>query len=243
MAFRIYSPATVNSCMLSNGNCPGNTTCTSTGHCTNDCTCPSGYVLDGITCQATNPCLTNNGGCDLTNGICTLIAPGTKTCACKTGFYSINSGVTCLAWSAPCDGSLTYETTSPSTSINRVCSPVAVCTLGTTYQSTAPTSASNRVCSSVSACNGITTYEFAPPTLTSNRVCNNVTVCDGSTNYETKSPSATSNRVCTATTVCPPTQYQSIAPTVSSDRICRGKISSIDNFVCVYVNIFYLFLP
>jgi len=39
-----------------------------------------------------NECLTNNGGCNVTLGICSN-TPGSRTCACKTGYSG--DGFTC----------------------------------------------------------------------------------------------------------------------------------------------------
>ena len=46
-----------------------------------------------------------------------------------------------------------------------------------------------------------------------------LTVC-AATEYQSTAPTATTNRVCTAFTVCTATQQQTVAPTPTSDRSC-----------------------
>ncbi len=225
MAFRTYSPATINSCSIAS-NCPGNLTCTSTGHCINSCGCPTGYTTSNTTCFPINNCATRNGGCDAANGVCTYTGPGTSTCACKSGFFSTNNGITCTAFSSACDGIMVYQSTAPSATNDRVCSQISTCVLGSTYEKTAPSTTSNRVCADVSVCELQTTYEKSAPTLLSNRVCVGLTVCDGYDTYQTTAPSATSDRVCTPTTVCTATQYQSVAATPTSNRVCASCLAT-----------------
>ena len=52
-------------------------------------------------------------------------------------------------------------------------------------------------------------------------VCTALTEC-ASDEYETTAPTATSDRVCTALTVCASDEYESTAPTATSDRVCTA---------------------
>jgi hypothetical protein len=53
--------------------------------------------------------------------------------------------------------------------------------------------------------------------------CTALTTCDTSTQYESAAPTATSDRVCTALTTCDTsTHYESVAPTAFRDRVCTA---------------------
>ncbi len=51
--------------------------------------------------------------------------------------------------------------------------------------------------------------------------CEPHTTCTA-TEYESTAPTATSNRACTALTVCSGTEYETTAPTATSDRVCTA---------------------
>jgi hypothetical protein len=116
-AFRTYM-VTANSCQFNNGDCNGNSTCVSTGHCINTCTCPSGYNYTGSTCAPINQCLSSNGRCDV-NAVCVYTGPGTRSCTCKSGFFSTNGGLNCTAWK------VCLEQVAPTATSDRVCMTLA----------------------------------------------------------------------------------------------------------------------
>jgi hypothetical protein len=89
-----------------------------------------------------------------------------------------------------------YETTAAGASNDRTCDPLTVCKDGE-YESTAPTSTSDRECSPV---------EPKP--------------VDFNEEYIVKAASATSNIEVAPLTECTSTQFESTAPTETSDRVC-----------------------
>jgi len=63
-------------------------------------------------------------------------------------------------------------------------------------------------------------YEVAPATATTNTVCASVAVCDFAVQYQSKAPTKTSDRECTAITKCAPGRYESIKATQAVDCAC-----------------------
>ena len=87
----------------------------------NLCTCSGGTGAEGTDCPtwAAAKCVSCSGSRYLSNG-------------------------ECLDWSAPCSSSQ-YESTSPTNTTNRVCSPLTTCS-SSQYESTSPTNTQDRVC-------------------------------------------------------------------------------------------------
>lgn len=90
-------------CLVSNGGCSKNATCSLSTMGAVSCTCKPGYKGNGLTC--TSKCLINNGGCSK-NATCSLTTSGTVSCACKpnyygTGFVCTPKGTVKLTVTAP----------------------------------------------------------------------------------------------------------------------------------------------
>ena len=134
---------------------------------------------------------------------------------CTGDYYKNSIDACCTPHSAECSTD-EYESSPPTATSDRVCTPLTVCTAGQ-YQSKAPTANSNRECTALTACVG--EYESQAPTATEDRVCTPHTVCTAE-EYETREPTNKLDRVCAALTQCAAGQYESQAPTVNSDRVC-----------------------
>ncbi|XP_058970157.2 uncharacterized protein [Pocillopora verrucosa] len=82
-------------CQLDNGGC--SQVCYNLCNLKVQCGCWPGYTLayDSKTCIDKDECQTNNGGCDIANGLC-VNTPGSYHCRCKLGYQlQENSEVTC----------------------------------------------------------------------------------------------------------------------------------------------------
>ncbi len=166
-------------CICSNGNQATGNLCTAQGEeiCTS---CDSGYYLTaGLEC-ALNSC-TCSGGRGASGNACPT--HNTAHCASCTGSRYLKNGA-CPAWTV-CT-SAQYETTSPTTSSNRVC---------TTKQCTCSggTGASGNACPThdTAHCASCTGSRYL-----NDGACPAWTVCT-SAQYETTSPTTSRNRVCT----------------------------------------------
>ncbi|MBL8935664.1 MAG: hypothetical protein JNM69_14000 [Archangium sp.] len=99
----------VDECLLGNGGCSLDATCTNTVG-SRTCACKPGFGGDGLTCTDLNECASGNGGCHV-SATCTN-TPGSHTCACNPGF--LGDGLTCSV-----DACFTN---------NGGCSEMAICT-------------------------------------------------------------------------------------------------------------------
>merc|ERR1711871_1939403 len=96
------------------------------------------------------------------------------------------------------------------------------------YVSTPKTFTSNRICTSHRTCR----YPDAPHAAgefmvsdggaTFDRVCQSLTMCNYSTQYESSAPTRTSDRACAPLTTCTSTEYISTRKTQTSNRVCSA---------------------
>ena len=101
--------------------------------------------------------------------------------------------------------STTYRLSPCTSTSDAVCHNCATCSSGSTYAIQQCTPTSDRHCAPCRTC-GPNEYETLPCTVTTNRVCANLTTCP--------------NSDCTSSSCYHAMQYQSVAPTATSDRIC-----------------------
>ncbi|XP_054481008.1 stabilin-2 [Anoplopoma fimbria] len=57
------------------------------------CLCAAGFKGNGTFCQATDPCLVDNGGCSL-SAVCKRTLPGRRDCVCNVGYHG--DGLVCV---------------------------------------------------------------------------------------------------------------------------------------------------
>lgn len=144
-----------------------------------------------------------------------------------------------------------HEIVQPSSSTDRTCRTNTMCSIPTSYQLIPPTEKTDRVCTGTRQCTALE-FQATPPTLTSDRICRLVspactatqyeavsaiqvgdnqrdrlclplTVCNVTTQYELVAPTLSTDRRCANITVCnPQTQFQRTAPTPTSDRDCAA---------------------
>ncbi|XP_070192915.1 stabilin-2-like [Littorina saxatilis] len=69
--------------------------CVFTGPGTYECQCQEGYEQYGVRCHAINPCLKDNGGCDLETTTCFHTGPNTSQCDCLAFYESYVPGEGC----------------------------------------------------------------------------------------------------------------------------------------------------
>jgi hypothetical protein len=82
---------------------------------------------------------------------------------------------------------------------------------------------SDTVCMPHTACVVGETVEQTPPTDHTDRVCRPVAACDLDVYYTLASATETSDPVCDLLTVCSNAEYESVAPTISTDRQCSTR--------------------
>ena len=124
----------------------------------------------------------------------------------------------CVLGSGACNTTVQYESAPKTTTSNRVCTLLTVCT-NTQYEEIAKTDTSDRVCRSLATCTALQ-YETTQPTHTSDRTCTALTTCSA-TQYEKTESTTTSDRECHALTVCnTSTQFQAQPPSATLDRVC-----------------------
>jgi hypothetical protein len=136
---------------------------------------------------------------------------------CNAGTYStaamVATAATCRPWTV-CDQLTQYETSAPSTTNDRICAPLTVCS-PFEYEIVAPLATADRTCVALSVCDVHATVSV-PPTATSDRVCQCTSGFWGN---------GTGGTSCT---VCPAGKY-SAAPNVVACSLCaagRYKTSS-----------------
>ena len=109
---------------------------------------------------------------------------------------------------------------------DRVCQDNRVCA-ASEWEAQAPTGSSDRLCQPLTLCQRQSEFELSPPAqdgngnFVSDRVCRSVSNCTAN-EFETKAPTATSDRECQA--LRPPCtldcEYEERAPSATSDRLC-----------------------
>lgn len=196
-------------------------TCTDLGVDDYTCTCPAGLYFDGVRCVSCLP-VANCGG-----GVTCTSASDSQCGTCANGFFV--DGVSCAPWTACPTGS--FEITAPTATSDRVCAPWTACSEGQ-YEAQSPSATRDRVCAS---CTAITGCQTVTCTSAVNQTC--VTCASGFWGtggsctawtvcavgeYQSVAPTATSDRQCAPLTVCEDGEYQSAAPTATSDRQCAA---------------------
>ena len=240
--------------------------------CANGGTCTDG--IDSYSCACATPFWGDNCECGPTTYTPTGASPCFPFSSCTLGATYETQAPTAstdrvCSPTTPCTAAQ-YETTAATLLADRLCLPLTPCAAGQ-YQSVAPTPTTNRQCANVKTC-GADEDETAAPTPTTDRACawrndcspnpclNGGSCTDGvkaytcqcppgyfgltcecspsmyrpaptlpcvahtpclPTEFETVAPTPTTDRTCTTLTVCSPlSHYQSVAPTLTTDRQC-----------------------
>ncbi|XP_047192294.1 stabilin-2 isoform X2 [Scophthalmus maximus] len=84
----------------------GSVKCHSSANCVIElsgprCLCAAGFQGNGTSCQATDPCVDDNGGCSL-DAVCKRTRPGRRECVCNNGFSG--DGLVCVEINACLEG-------------------------------------------------------------------------------------------------------------------------------------------
>ena len=146
---------------------------------------------------------------------------------CKQNEYIVSNGNRtanriCDIISGPCPKD-TVEVREPVPGIyNRICLAPYECK-SYEYETEPPTNITNRKCAPLTNCS-LSQYESTAPTETSDRECNPLTRCTTRQYEKTPSVPGKTDRECAHIRECDidaiPPQYESKAPTTTSDRIC-----------------------
>lgn len=151
-----------------------------------------------------------------------------RTCAtCVTGHFKPASGNgACSPW-AKCDYSAQYQSVAPTSTNDRECSALTMCTLNVEphgagqWTSVRKSRTRNNVCSPLDMCDYQNEFESVAPTLTSDRACTPLTVC-AVDHYETRAKTLVADRACTRHTACTETQFETQRATGHRDRACAA---------------------
>ena len=233
---------------------------------THSATCPSGQYTSTAphshadrVCSAIATCVAgtfeSSPSSASSDRVCGEVAPGTFTSSsgmtastawgtCAAGFGQLTPGSATA--DRVCEACVASANFSPSRGVSE-CHPVRSACAATFYMSAAPTTSSDRVCTSCSpghfkgavgngACAPWSTCSAGQGRVQNgspaqDRIC---AVCDLGATFSPVDSSAACQEVGQA---CPPGTYRSVAPTVSSDRICEACApshfkSSIGNQAC-----------
>ena len=227
--------------------------------------CPAGKVRSGCGGASSGECVPcandeyeSDGKCLACSGCdagfyrqgCGGAASG-KCLPCPGDTFKALAGKSECKAATQCDGVSNYETKARTRSSDRVCSSITECA-DDEFQTRAPSKINNRECTKLQTCDGIDTYESKPPTKTTDRVCAATKRCsiggsqimfvdvmtelaDGSSfisrqmeiiskpaEYESLAPTPTSDRECEACEACPGGKYASIACGGSSKGECAA---------------------
>eukprot|EP00049_Salpingoeca_infusionum_P013045 m.243240 g.243240 ORF g.243240 m.243240 type:complete len:1831 (-) comp15341_c0_seq3:1668-7160(-) len=153
-----------------------------------------------------------------------LVAGACSPCPSQT-FSSDNLG-RCRRVSECGVGQFEFE--APTATSNRICDSLQQCSL-LQYQAAPPTPTSDRNCSVLTQCNA-GFFEHVEPTPTSDRVCCNPASDQASPKCQTcpagtfaMSDPAWPFTKCTAITTCNQGEFEAVAPTLTSDRVCEAE--------------------
>lgn len=120
-----------------------------------------------------------------------------------------------------------WESTAPTTTTSRVCSPVSgQCQVSPgIFQAVNPSITTDRACQAVTDCFNssafsVSQYREAASTSTSDAVCRPVQSCDTATQYVAEDATPTTDRNCTNLTACAATEFERVSPTATTDRLC-----------------------
>ena len=129
-----------------------------------------------------------------------------------------------------CDYNVRYETHAPTAVSDRECDPRRECE-SHEYEVSEGTYNVNRVCANLTTCHPVDEYERTPPMpsssgdfLISDRVCRDREVCIPGEQFEFEPPAFDSDRDCRDISECSYNLVQSVAPTATSDRECKGDL-------------------
>jgi hypothetical protein len=226
--------------------CPAGSSCPG-GSVMNTCVAGTTFALAGqSTCTSCgNPCAATTyetQACTTTqNRVCTFCPPGSAcpggtsiTSCIAASTFSLGNSSTCSSCTTCLAG--TYETTTCTTTRNRVCTfcpPGSACPGGATITpcvaGTSFSLGNQSTCTGCTSPCSATTYQQQPCTTTQNRVCSTdcppgyacpgggtLIACTNGTNYSL----ATQTTCTTCTPVCTATTYQTQTCTTTQNRIC-----------------------
>ena len=207
------------------------------GEVCNNATIYSGNVLNN-TCQTVDCsndvercCEKVNCKCLNGTGVGGIYCPSPETykCAsCNSDFW-LNGDV--CQYSTQCQTN-EYEYRPLQVAQDRICLPLTNCSQGQFIQT--PTNGTvDRVCKDWQVCDFIYQYDNSAvgvPNLNSDRDCRNITICNA-TEYETQAPTTTSDRQCVPLSPeCSSNFYESTIPNATTDRICSPVAPPCSNF-------------
>ena len=166
-----------------------------------------------------------------TNRECSLVSTCLSALEYEVHPPTATSDRICTTWSQ-CDPSTEYQIEPPTITSDRICSSLTNCTRGYEYQIISPTATSNRICKPLSNCTLYTPNIGSGPidmeyismleTATSDRQCKNLSICLNGTEYEVIAPTTTSDRICSPCFSCPSNKIVTMACTPSSDTQCAN---------------------
>ena len=107
---------------------------------------------------------------------------------------------------------------------NGNCTNMTVCNSTTQFERIPATWTTDRVCDNATApCGPLgANFETAPLTATTNRQCAPVRLCDANLQFQSQAPTQTSDRVCGNLTACTLAQYTLTPSTATSNRVCAN---------------------
>jgi hypothetical protein len=115
-----------------------------------------------------------------------------------------------------------YETVQPTEISDRSCETPTRCDPDTEFVTLDFTTTSDRECGELTVCNATTEFENVPADYDSDRECAAATVCEEvGTQYQVSDLAERVDRVCANVTTCDIAgEYELIAPSATSDRLC-----------------------
>ena len=129
----------------------------------------------------------------------------TKKTLCLSGTFNLGGAAACTAWGTCASG--TYQTNTPTNTVDRACTAWTTCPQGT-YQTNTPTNTIDRTCTAWTTCpQG--TYQTNTPTNTTNRQCSQCSTGTCMDGYYRPACSATTDTACTVCPTCTSGKYNS----------------------------------
>lgn len=175
---------------------------------------------------------------------CSVCADPSEFVAASCGFAT---DTVCVPVSLPCKDD-EFQVEAPTPSSDRQCAALQVCSFPAEFESAKPTTTTDRACTTTASCTA-TQYLRAEETPSSDRDCaDHSAECDALNEFESQTPTELLDRVCQSclefcpdgqyksaacgrftdteckTVVrCDPDQFEQVAPTTTTDRVCEPR--------------------